>query len=408
MRAVKRKPKVVFVNRFFWPDESATSQILSDVCEHLAASGWGVTVITSRLSYSNPSDRFSSRQTWKNVKIVRVRTSGFGRGNIIGRALDYFSFYLSSFFSLLRHVRSGDILVMKTDPPLISIPAGVAGRIRGARRINWLQDLFPEVATSLGMRLPFGFFLRSGRNRSLNTATTNIVIGETMAARLRKLGVQENKIETIANFADEISLSPDANGIHQLRAKWGIETEDFIVGYSGNLGRAHEFETVLGAAEILKDDPRLKFLFVGGGQLRQLVEGSVAERGLSNVIFRPYQPRSELAISLGVPDLHWVSLRPELEGLIVPSKIYGVAAVGRPIIMIGDRNGEVGSLLAQHDFGFTVPPSASLELSALIRDLSADRDTARRLGANARKFAQTVGARSTAFRRWAQLLRDLG
>src|SRR5882762_1434401 len=146
-----RSSKIVFVNRFFFPDQSATSQILTDLAFYLAGSGHDVHVVTSRQRYEEPRASLPSAEVVKGVKIHRIWTSRFGRDKLLGRTADYLSFYLSAGWRLLHLAARDDTLVAKTDPPLISIVAAVVARLRGARLVNWVQDVFPETAMALGV-----------------------------------------------------------------------------------------------------------------------------------------------------------------------------------------------------------------------------------------------------------------
>ena len=143
--------RLYFLNRYFHPDHSATSQMLSDLVFALAERGHRITVITSRLSYDDPTMRLPRRETLHGVEIVRLATTGFGRGGLVGRAADYATFGLAAAWLLLWRLRRGDMVVTKTDPPLLSLITTPIARLRRARAVNWLQDIFPEVATGLGM-----------------------------------------------------------------------------------------------------------------------------------------------------------------------------------------------------------------------------------------------------------------
>ena len=150
----------------------------------------------------------------------------------------------------------------------------------------------------------------------------------------------------------------------------------FVVGYSGNLGRAHEFDTILAASEHFRNDPNIIFLFIGGGHRSDELARRVKAQELSHKFrFLPYQRDEDLKYSLSVPDVHWISLRPELEGLIVPSKFYGIAAAGRPIIAVTAKNGEIASLVRAYDCGVVVEPGNSDELAKVITDLSKNATT---------------------------------
>lgn len=403
----RKMKQIVFVNRFFYPDESATAQILTDLAVYLGKQDYRVDIITSRLSYADPNTRYASFDRLENVNIHRLPTTGFGRAGLIGRAVDYLSFYIASCLAVLKIVGAGSVLVVKTDPPLLSVPVGLAGRLKGAIRINWLQDLFPEVATELDVKLPLLGLVTYLRDRSLRQAKMNIVIGDRMAARVGQLGVAADRIGVIHNFADDVALSISADGAEELRMQWGLSTTDFVIGYSGNLGRAHDFDTVLDAARRLRNHKSIKFLFVGGGHLRREVELQREAHNLTNLIFKPYQPRQALARSLSLPDVHWISLRPEMEGLIVPSKLYGITAVGRGVIMIGDDEGEIGRLIKRHGFGVSVATGAGVALADLVLQLSNDRAKCQKMAAKARHFTEHYGSRQLAFAQWRNHIAQL-
>ncbi len=402
--------KLVFVNRYYAPDHSATSQMLTDLTVALAAEDLDVHVVTSRLHYDDAAARLAPRERLDGVSIYRVRTSAFGRGNLLGRAFDYLSFYVAASVRLLALVRRGDVVIAKTDPPLISVPAGWVARLRGARRMNWLQDLFPEVAAELGFGLargPSGWLLSVLRDRSLRAASANVVLGRLMRDRVAALGVEQSKIVVIPNWADGASVRPVRRHLNPLRAEWGLD-DKFVVGYSGNMGRAHEFRTMVDAAVVLHNEPDIVFLFIGGGAQKAMVIAASAEHGLANLVFKPYQPRERLDESLGAADVHLVSLRPELEGLIVPSKFYGIAAAARPTIFIGDPEGEIGTEIREADCGRCVQQGDVSGLVTAIRALRDDIQMRERMGENARLVFAERFDKPIAVDRWRALLRTVG
>ncbi len=207
--------RLIFVNRFFWPDHSATSQIVSDLAFHLAEGGRDVRVVTSRLRYDaeGQGGPLPALETVRGVEIHRVATSAFGRANLAGRALDYASFYRSAWRALMRLAQADDIIIAKTDPPLLSIVAADVARRRSARLVNWTQDLYPEVAQQLGVAWlngPLGHAARSLRDASFRRAAVNVAIGDRMADRFRGLGLSDEGIATIPNWVDD-HLIGDAN-----------------------------------------------------------------------------------------------------------------------------------------------------------------------------------------------------
>jgi glycosyltransferase involved in cell wall biosynthesis len=334
---------LIFVNRYFYPDHSATSQMSSDLAFGLRARGHDVRVIASRLRYDAPEDPLPAHETVGGVELFRVWTSRFGRGNLIGRAIDYATFYLSAAWRLLRLARAGDIVIAETDPPMLSVIVAPIAYWRGALLVNWLQDLFPEVAASVGLgwrRLPPFVYggLHMLRNASLRSAAMNVALGEKMSERLSSLGLASDRIAVIPNWADAELIRPVAPKDNPARKEWGLDGA-FVVGYSGNLGRAHDYRAMLGAIERLNEasseTPIIRWLFIGGGALYDALARELRAKGLQDVLFAPYQPRERLSESLSTADVHLVCLRPDLEGAVVPSKFYGVAAAGRPTIFIG-------------------------------------------------------------------------
>lgn len=346
--------KTIFVNRYFHPDHSATSQLLSDLAFDLASRGQDIHVITGCQLYGNARASLPTDESIHGVQVHRVHTSRFGRARLWGRMIDYLTFYLGATWRLLRLIRPGDIVVAKTDPPMMSVPASWAVKLKRGVLVNWVQDLFPEVATSLdvyGMRFAAPMLKRL-RNRSLQSGRTNVVLGEIMAERLRAEGVPSDRITIIGNWADGDAIQPVDKRDNPLIREWGLDGK-FILGYSGNMGHVHEFKTMIDAAEKLNDVGEIAFVFIGDGIARQWLVSEAARRGLKNTQFYPYQSADRLRWSLSLPDVHFVSLRPTLEGLIVPSKFYGIAAAGRPIIHIGDPDGEIARIIEREHCGWS-------------------------------------------------------
>jgi colanic acid biosynthesis glycosyl transferase WcaI len=402
--------RVIFINRFFFPDHSATSQILTDLAFHLAGGKTEVRVVTSRQRYDDPNAHLPEAESIGGVAIHRISTTRFGRSALIGRGFDYLSFYSSAFRSVLAWAKPGDVLVAKTDPPLLSVAAMHAAKRRGLHLVNWLQDLYPEVAVAVGVPVvkgPLGRGLLQLRDASLRAAAVNVVVGERMAEIVRKRGIAPERIRVIPNWCDDEEIQPLAPLDNPLRREWGLG-DRFVVGYSGNLGRGHEFETVLAAAERLRGDRRLCFLFIGGGQKFPELAHSVRERGLDHLFrFLPYQERRVLRLSLGVPDVHLISLRPELEGLIVPSKLYGIAAAGRPIIAVAASDGEIAGLVRQHDCGIVVEPGEGELLADTLGCLRADPGGLVEMGHRARAMLDGYFTRRRAFKRWRGLVEEV-
>jgi colanic acid biosynthesis glycosyl transferase WcaI len=403
------QPRLLVVNRYFHPDRSATAQLLTDLVETAVKDGFATTVLAGRQLYHDPGAGLPARGRHAGAEVRRLWSTRSGRFWLPGRALDGASFCWSVFFALLAAARPGDVIMAKTDPPLLSVAAWAAARLKRARLINWCQDLFPETAAAVGVRLAAGASgraLRALRNASLAGAAINVAVCEGMAARLRAEGIPADRVTVIHNWADGARVRPLARERNRLRQQWGLG-ERFVIGYAGNLGRVHEVETLIDLIDLLADEPELVFLLVGAGAGYARLKRRAGQRRLGNVMLRPYQPLEALRDSLTVPDLHVVSLRPECEGLVMPSKLYGVLAAGRPVLAIGAPAGELARIVRGHDAGLIVPPGEAAAAAAAVRALRADPARLAALGANARAAYERGYSREASLGAWSRCLRAL-
>jgi colanic acid biosynthesis glycosyl transferase WcaI len=402
--------KIVFANRYFYPDFSATSQILTDLAQRLAQCGLDVHVVCSRQLYEDPVAGLPARERAAGVEVHRVWSTTFGRQRLLGRALDYLSFYLAAGVKLLRLAARGDVLVMKTDPPLLSVVGAMAAACRGAQLINWLQDVFPEVALRLYRRRVPPWAQRGllrVRDRSLRSARVNVALGGRMRDYLLSRAIPTGRVTVIENWASGFPRHPPAPGDSELRGRLQL-SQRFVVAYCGNLGRAHEFETIVAAAARLQVDARFVFLMIGGGAGMAALKRRVEQCGLANFRFLPYQPREALFDVLAAADVHLACLRPELEGLIVPSKIYGILAAARPSVFIGDPDGELGRLLEAAACGVNVRCGDADSLARELKALQADPQRLQSMGDRARALFEERYTPEAAVSRWIDVLATAG
>jgi colanic acid biosynthesis glycosyl transferase WcaI len=401
--------KLIFVNRYFAPDQSATSQILTDLARGLAQRGFNVHVVCAAQLYDDPDARLARSERLTGVTVHRLVTTRFGRHRLTGRAIDYASFYVSCALKLLRLLRRGDIVVAKTDPPLVSLVCAFAVKVRGAALVNWQQDVFPEIASLLGANpLPrwVDGLLRRGRNASLRAAKMNVVIGSRMLQYFVRSGIPAAQLCVIENWADAQRVMPKLPSASELRARLGL-LDRFVVAYSGNLGRAHEFETILGAAKALESEPVFAFLIIGGGAKIPAFKQAVADCGLNNVRFLPYQPREALDDSLAAADVHLASLLPSLEGFVVPSKFYGILAAGRPVVFVGDPDGELSRIIHASKCGLVVNVAACEELATQLCRLRATPNACEAMGRRARELLREKYDTRAGIEKWSTMLLGL-
>ena len=398
--------RVVFVNRFYWPDQPATAQLLTDLAESLAAAGLAITVITSHPGGAS----IPSEETHRGVHIIRVGEKRLGQKNLLKRSADFARFLLAARRAVARHARAGDTLVAMTDPPLLGLAlAGLAKR-KNLRLIHWIQDVFPEVAMAVGHK--FTALARPLRDRAWRNASACVVLGSDMASLVRERGVPDSQIHTIPNWAPEglapipsstSILQPLPSTLSSFRRRWNLEGK-LVVAYSGNLGRVHDFSFIIPLASELRSDTHIAFVFIGDGAQRPSLEASARRHGLTNIQFHPAQPRDRLNETLALGDIHLVTLRAGCERLVFPSKLYGIAAVGRPIFFVGPRPCEFSRLVDEQQFGLGFRPSEFPILAKALRGFANDPSALDKYSAAALAFSAREGRLHHATTRWHQLL----
>jgi lipopolysaccharide/colanic/teichoic acid biosynthesis glycosyltransferase/glycosyltransferase involved in cell wall biosynthesis len=319
------------------------------------------------------------------MEIFRGKGTKFGRSRFVGRFANYLSYFFSACYAGLRVPRP-DIVVSLTDPPIIGLAALVTARRAGAKFVFLCQDVFPEVASLLeDFHSPTVNRALQWVNRFLiRKADRVIALGETMRDRLVEgKGADPNKISVIHNWADCSAIVPGPKK-NPFSLSHGL-SDTFVVMHSGNVGLSQNLESLIQAAERLREHSNLVVVVVGEGVKKPALEAEAQFKGLSNVRFLPYQSKDRLTESFASADLFTISLKRGLAGYIVPSKLYGILAAGRPYVAAVDSDSEVAAITNQFDCGLMAEPGNPEDLAEKIETIYNDRDLARRLGENARR-----------------------
>jgi glycosyltransferase involved in cell wall biosynthesis len=269
--------------------------------------------------------------------------------------------------------------------------------------IFYLQDLFPEVGLAMG-RLkpgPVTSLLWWATQLGLRRANRVVVLGEDMRRRVLARDIRPHRIEVIPNWIDTETVKPPAPG-QSLRREWDLDGQ-FLVMYSGNLGLSQDLGQILEAAQTLRHEP-IVFLFVGDGAAKADLMEKAASLSLSNVRFLPYQARDRLAVSLGTADLHLIPMQPGLTGLLVPSKLYGILAVGKAYVASVDEDSDVGRVTREANSGILVPPGRPAQLAKAILWAVSNRDTLMEMGERGRAVAQALFDRRLAVAKFSRML----
>ena len=356
-----RRPRVLVLNQYYWPGVEATAQLLSQLCRALAEE-FDVTVVTGRLRDVDGTGRLER----DGVEIFRVPSTAFDRRRLVARAVNYLT-YLGSSLGFAIGAKPPDVVLCMTDPPVIGDVALLVARRFGVPLVVISQDIFPEVAVELKrLENPIVVrLLRAAIGVYVRRADRIVAIGDTMRVRLERKGADPRRIRVIPNWVDTETLTP-----RERDNEWSREQElvdRFVVMHSGNVGHAQDLDSLVRAATFLRDLDRLTIAIVGDGARRTDLEQLAKLLETDAVRFLPYQNRTLLPLSLSSAHVHVVGLARGLSGYVVPSRLYGVLAVGRPVVVAADRDSETAQLVEEIGCGVVVPPGRPELLAAAIR-----------------------------------------
>ena len=396
------RPRILVLNQYYWPGVEATAQLLAQLCEALAVD-YDVTVVTGHLH----GHELPSAETRNGVRVVRVRSTTYDRSRLHHRAANYVSYLADSVLTALRGERP-DLVLCMTDPPIVGDIGLLVARRFGAPLLVISQDVFPEIAERV-KRLEQPLVLGALRRLValyLRRADRVVAIGDTMKRRLEAKGAPAARIEVIPNWVDTKELVPQPR-----RNAWSAEQgldRSFVVMHSGNVGHAQDLDTLVRAATFLRDLDGLEIVVIGFGarhaELTELAERLEVD---GTVRFLGYQPRSRLSLSLAAADLHYVGLARGLSGFVVPSRVYGILSVGRPVLVSADADSETVHLVEEAGCGLVVPPGHPELVAGVIRDVVEGRTSLEGMGERGRAWVEQEADRDVAFARYRRVVGDV-
>jgi len=395
---------VLFINRFYYPDYSATSRLLTQLTEDLAGQGLDITVITSRFSYLGGADAWPEQGQHKGVTINRVWSTNFGRRSGVGRLVDYLSFFISAFWAGLRTKRA-DWLIVLTDPPMLSVLAMLMKKLFRCQAACWLQDVFPQIAIQSGLlkRGMFSGWISWIARRSLESLDQVVIVGRCMERKLLQEGYSSNNFVKIPNWADGAQLFPLDRSSNPFVSARGLQ-QQFVLMYSGNFGLVHEVDTVETVFRCTNVLTHLTMCVIGDGAHRDHLQRVAQEERWSHVQFLPYQTEETLRFSLTAAHVHLVTLKADMDGLSVPSKIYGILASGRPVIFIGPDESEAAIIVREAQCGYVIPPGDHQAVLKALHGYRCDQVLLQEHGRHARAYFDAHCSRSLGAEQFVQLL----
>lgn len=393
--APKRQPavKLSIITQFYPPDYAATGQLIEELATQLRHQGLHIHIFTGQPGYAFQKEKESAPAIERKDKllIMRSRTARLWPRRIRGKAVNGLLFCLRSGFHLLKTCWRGDVLLLTTAPPFLPLLGYLANLCFGLPYVCLLYDLYPDVAVELQVVSGRHWLVKFWNviNREIwKHARGLIVLSPSMKERIvAKCPDIADKITVIHSWADPKSITPLSKQNNWFAHKHNL-VEKFTVLYSGNMGRCHDMETILAAAQELRQEP-IQFVFIGDGARRQDCIEYVNNLGLNNCLFLPYQDKKDLPYSLTACDLSLVSISPGMEGLVAPSKLYGILAAGRPVAVICEEHSYLRQLMEEAHCGFAFNNGDGKGLAAFIRRLAQDTQLANQMGKAGRRYLQS-------------------
>jgi len=366
------------LNLYYPPDTSATAKIAQTVVEALAGKH-EVSIVCGRPSY-DPTERRRWRlwQTERNgsVRIIRVGSTDYPRTQMKKRVLNYLSYVL------LAVPRSAflpcDVVLAMTDPPFEGIVGAFVSLMKGKPYVYNIRDLYPDMAVGGAIVEP-GWLARLWEKLhrwALRRATCVVVLGEDMRSRILKKNVDPSRVAVVRDGAEIVNKGPSALDDDVIRSIRG--NFHFVLLHAGNLGFYGAWNTLLEGARRLASDG-VGLVFVGDGTQREQLEATA--RGISNVRFLPFFPGSKIPSVLAAPDAHLITVKRGLEGVVVPSKMYGILAAGKPIVAVAPDECDVVSLGRSKGFSVSADPDEPTQFVECVRQIMKDGTRLSAMGA---------------------------
>lgn len=392
--------RTLLINQYYPPDTSATATVAEDMVKAISERA-EVTVLAGRPSY-NPTEKHGyyllARERNDDVTVERVGSTGYDRSFFLGRVVNYITYLVLMPLRAVAIMPRPDVIVGMTDPPIVSIVGSVVSKLIGVPFVYVIQDLHPDMALAVGIRIPRPIiWLWEYLHRlALRRAAKVVVLGNDMSRCIEAKGVDRKRIHVVRSGSITLPR-PETDGTsirNQVRS--GFE---FVVMHAGNLGFAGDFSALIAAAKEFSDGVGL--VLVGEGVMRDELQSAAVD--LPNVRFLNYFPASELHHVLNAGDVQIVALRFGLEGLVVPSKLYSLLSAGRPVLATVPSSSDVAQIVETEGCGVTVGPSDVSGIVSATDELRRDPERLLVMG-DAARLAADKYSRSSQLDRMVDLI----
>jgi len=394
------------VSELYYPEESATGYFVTHIAEGLARR-FPVSVICCQPTYSSRGVKAAPREMRRGVNVYRCWSTTFPKDNLLLRIFNIVTICSSLFWKAFWNARSEDVIMVVTNPPFLPALISFAAYLRNARCILLTHDVYPDALASVGFlrkdsaAYNISDILASKMFRSMDKV---FVLGRDMEELVKRhLDGSLVPVQVIPNWADTETVMPLSREDNSLLRELGL-TSNFVIQYSGNMGRTHDIETIVEAARRLRDQPDIAFLFIGWGAKEHWLRRTIENEKLRNVVILSPRPRDEIHISLNACDLAIISFISGMAGVSVPSRMYNMMSAGKPLLAAADKRSEVARVITDLEIGVAVEPENPGELVAAILALKGDRERLNAMSRRARKAAEDEYSEGKILERYAAAL----
>ena len=382
---MNRSLNLIVLNRCFPPEIGATGKVARDLGRSLAHRHF-TTFLVGRTVENGQSQPYSlvRRESQEGFTVERLGSTGFSHGRMLGRVLNYLSYLSLALFRCLILRPKPDVIIAMTDPPLACLVGLLTAIFRKCKFVYNIRDLHPDMALAAGIVGP-GWIVAVWERLhrwALRRGDLIVVLGEDMKERIQSKGIPVRSIRVVRDGSEP--LDPPAQTEHHV-VKAIRRDFPFVLIHAGNLGFAGSWETILEAARLLADE-NIGIVFVGDGVLRSKLES--LSKNLSHVRFLNYWPQADLPYVLGAGDLHVVTVKRGLEGLVVPSKLYTILMSGRPILAITPEGSDVSRLVRESQCGLVADPDDAGSIAKSVLLARDNPEEVKKMASRARALGQ--------------------
>ncbi len=402
--------RVVILNQYYVPDVASTGQLLSELAEYLAREGAHVNVISTQPSYGPPETRTGCPRfaVENGIRVTRMWTTRFSKNSPVGRTINSLTFLVQLLARLLFRGEWEEVFLYTTNPPYLGVIGAIISIFRKHPYVVLLHDSYPQLTVLVGMIKAGGLIERFWNrcNRFMYKRAEQSIVLCKAAQKLvcETYDISPDRVHIVHNWANPDKIKDKPKAENDFAKEHGL-VEPFTVLYSGNLGLYYEFETILRAAELLKDE-NFRLVFIGAGGKRDWIAEQIEKRELTNTLLLPYQPFERLPDSLTACDASLVTIQEGVEGISYPSKLYASLAVGQPILAISEPGSELYDQVVGNDVGYWFELGDAAGLADRIRKMIDDPDECARLGRRARELFEREYTQDASAAKYEKVLRQ--